>query len=200
VQVNTLRALFGEGRAAPTLLLWVAFFPTLLILYLILYWLPTLTVDIGIDRALAPQASIAFNYASVIGALALGWTVDRVGPRWPLTFAYVVLVAVLLAFAGASGLPTVLLLSIGAGLTLMGANYALYGVAASYYPRTMRGTGSGASVAIGRIGAIIGPLLPGLLLTSGATADQVFKMMAPAAAVAAIAVFLLGFFKAKAED
>ncbi len=83
--MNPLRALFGDGRSAPTLLLWVIFFPTLLILYLILYWLPTLVVDKGLDRAIAPQAALAFNFASVAGALILGWIVDRFGPRWPLT-------------------------------------------------------------------------------------------------------------------
>lgn len=199
-RVNIARALFGEGRAAPTLLLWLAFFPTLLILYLILYWLPTLAIDIGIEPALAPQASIAFNYASVAGALTLGWVVDRAGARWPLTIAYVGLAGVLLGFTGATGLPIILVLSVGAGFLLMGANYALYGVAAAYYPRAMRGTGSGASIAIGRVGAIVGPLLPGLLLTSGATADQVFTMMAPAAGIAAIAVLLLGFFAIRTKD
>jgi AAHS family 3-hydroxyphenylpropionic acid transporter len=199
-RVNILRTLFGEGRAAPTLLLWIAFFPTLCILYLILYWLPTLAVDKGLDRAIAPQASVAFNYASVVGALILGWIVDRGGARWPLTIAYVVLIGVLLGFVGASGLPLILVLSAGAGFFLMGANYALYGIAASYYPRAIRGTGSGASIAVGRVGAIIGPLLPGILFTTGATANQVFYLMAPAAALAAIAVYLLGFFKPKAHD
>lgn len=199
-RVNVLRALFGEGRAAPTLLLWIAFFPTLCILYLILYWLPTLVTDKGLSAAVAPQASIAFNYASVVGALGFGWMVDRAGARWPLTVAYVALAGVLLAFAAAAGLHMILILSIGAGFFLMGANYALYGVAASYYPRAMRGTGSGASIAIGRVGAIAGPALPGLLLASGATADRVFNLMAPAAAVAAIAVFLLGFYRAKGDD
>jgi AAHS family 3-hydroxyphenylpropionic acid transporter len=199
-RVNILRTLFGEGRAAPTLLLWIAFFPTLCILYLILYWLPTLAVDKGLDRAVAPQASVAFNYASVVGALILGWIVDRGGARWPLTIAYVVLIGVLLGFVGASGLPLILVLSAGAGFFLMGANYALYGIAASYYPRAIRGTGSGASIAVGRVGAIIGPLLPGILFTTGATANQVFYLMAPAAALAAIAVYLLGFFKPKAHD
>jgi AAHS family 3-hydroxyphenylpropionic acid transporter len=195
-----LRALFGEGRAAPTLLLWLAFFPTLLILYLILYWLPTLAVDKGLDRAIAPQAALAFNFASVAGALALGWIVDRAGPRWPLTIAYAGLIGALLGLAVAADLTLILAFSAAAGFLLMGANYALYGVAASYYPRALRGTGSGASIAMGRVGAIVGPLLPGLLFQSGADATAVINLLAPAAAVAGLAVFLLAFFRAKAED
>ena len=76
-RASVLQALFGDGRAAPTLLLWLAFLPTLLILYLILNWLPTLVIAKGLDRAVAPQASLAFNFGSVAGALVFGWLVDR---------------------------------------------------------------------------------------------------------------------------
>lgn len=197
---NPMRALFGEGRAAPTLLLWLIFFPTLLILYLILYWLPTLAVDKGLDRAVAPQAAMAFNFASVVGALLLGRIVDRFGPRWPLLFAYAALLGALAALAGAAGLVPILIFSGAAGFFLMGANYTLYGVAAAYYPKAVRGTGSGAAIAVGRMGAIVGPLLPGLFIASGATANEIIYLMAPAAAVAGLGAFLLGFFKVKAVD
>src|SRR5690606_13156595 len=65
--VAVLKALFGEGRAAPTALLWLTFLPTLLMLYLFLNWLPMLATANGLDRAVAPQASLAFNFASVPG-------------------------------------------------------------------------------------------------------------------------------------
>ena len=86
----------------PTLLLWLAFLPTLLILYLMLNWLPTLVVAKGLDRAVAPQASLAFNWASVAGALLIGWLVDRFGPRWPLTLSYAALIVSLVALGAAS--------------------------------------------------------------------------------------------------
>ena len=130
----------------PTLLLWLTFLPTLLILYLMLNWLPTLVVAKGLDRAVAPQASLAFNWASVAGALLIGWLVDRFGPRWPLTLAYAGLIASLVALGAASDHTMIVAYSGIAGFLLLGANYALYGVAPSYYPSAMRGTGSGASV------------------------------------------------------
>jgi MFS transporter, AAHS family, 3-hydroxyphenylpropionic acid transporter len=190
---SAVSALFGAGRLAPTLLLWLAFFPTLLILYLILNWLPTLVVANGLDRVVAPQASLAFNFASVPGALLIGRLVDRVGPRWPLVVAYVALIASLVALGESRELAPVMMLSGAAGFFLLGANYALYGVAASYYPTQVRGFGSGASVAVGRLGSIVGPVLAGVLLGGGASATNVVQYMAPVAAVAAIAVFALGF-------
>jgi AAHS family 3-hydroxyphenylpropionic acid transporter len=192
-------ALFADGRAAPTLLLWLTFLPTLVILYLILNWLPTLVIANGLDRAIAPQASLAFNWASVAGALLLGRIVDRFGPRGALTWSYALLIVSLYMLSGARDLSTVLICSAGAGFFLLGANYALYGVAAMYYPQRVRGTGSGASIAIGRIGAIIGPLAAGLLLSSGTSADALVFYLIPVAAIAGLAVFALGFFKPVAE-
>jgi AAHS family 3-hydroxyphenylpropionic acid transporter len=196
-KVGVATALFGGGRATPTLLLWLTFLPTLLILYLILNWLPTLVAANGLDRAIAPQASLAFNFASVVGALFFGSIVDRFGSRWSLGLAYAALIGALLGLSNAHSLPSVLTWSAAAGFCLLGANYALYGVTASYYPPSMRGTGSGASVAIGRVGSVFGPLLAGWLLTRGLSASAVVGVLAPIAAVAGIAVFALSFYPAK---
>jgi len=195
VHAPTLSALFGGGRAMPTLLLWLAFLPTLFVLYLILNWLPTLVVAKGFDRAVAPQASLAFNWASAAGALLVGWLVDRVGPRWPLMLSYGALIVALVALGASTDHAAIIALSGVAGFFLLGANYALYGVAPSYYPPAMRGTGSGASVAVGRVGSILGPLAAGFLLQGGSSATDVVQYMAPVAAVAGIAVCLLSFFK-----
>jgi AAHS family 3-hydroxyphenylpropionic acid transporter len=188
-------ALFGGGRTMPTLLLWLTFLPTLLILYLMLNWLPTLVVAKGLDRAVAPQASLAFNWASVAGALLIGWLVDRFGPRWPLTLAYAGLIASLVALGASTDHTMIIAYSGIAGFLLLGANYALYGVAPSYYPATMRGTGSGASVGVGRVGSILGPLAAGFMLSGGQSAVDVVQYMAPVAAVAGIAVCALSFFR-----
>jgi len=189
-----LDALFADGRTAPTLLLWLTFLPTLLILYLILNWLPTLVAAQGLDRAVAPQASLWFNFGSIPGALLFGLAVDKVGPRWPLAASYVALVIALALLGGSSTLATIVFFSGAAGFFLMGANYSLYGVAAAYYPSAMRGTGSGASVAVGRVGSVVGPLLAGMLLSQGLTATQVILIMVPAAVIAGVSVFVLSFY------
>jgi AAHS family 3-hydroxyphenylpropionic acid transporter len=190
---SVLHALFGEGRATPTLLLWLAFLPTLLILYLFLNWLPTLVIAKGLERSVAPQASMAFNFGSVAGALLFGWLVDRFHFRWPLTLAYLSLIATLFGLSASNGHAMVTALSGAVGFFLLGANYALYGVAPAYYPLAIRGTGSGASIAVGRVGSIAGPLLAGLLIGSGTSAAGLVQYMAPVAAVSAIAVFALSF-------
>lgn len=198
-RTNVLAALFAEGRAPATLLLWLAFLPTLLILYLILNWLPTLVVASGLDRAVAPQASLAFNFGGVAGAIVFGRLVDRMDTRWPMLVAYTGLIVSLIALSASGGLAMTLVLSGAAGFFLLGANYALYGVAATYYPQAVRGTGSGASVAVGRVGSIVGPLLAGMLLGGGMSAGGVVQYMVPVAAVAGAAVLFLSFCRRPAQ-
>ncbi len=194
-RTNAWHALFGEGRATATLLLWLTFLPTLVILYLILNWLPTLVAAKGMPGSVAPQASMLFNFGSIAGALLFGWLVDRLDARWPLTIAYIGLIGALIALSQASAIGTILLLSGAAGFFLLGANYALYGVAPAYYPPEVRGTGSGASVAVGRVGSIVGPLLAGALLAGGTSASGVLAYLVPFAVVAAVAVFALSFLR-----
>lgn len=98
----------------------------------------------------------------------------------------------LVALGRVTEAPKALMLSALTGFLLLGANYALYGIAAAYYPKRVRGTGSGACVSIGRVGSILGPLLAGLWLSGGTAAAQVIVYMAPFAAVAALAVYTLG--------
>jgi MFS transporter, AAHS family, 3-hydroxyphenylpropionic acid transporter len=190
---STWHILFGDGRAKASLLLWSAFLPTVLILYLILYWLPTLVVAKGFDRSVAPQSAVAFNFVAVVGAMLFARWVDKQGTRTALVVAYVGLIATLMALGAAANQAVILLLSGVLGFFLLGANYALYGIAGSYYPLEMRGTGSGASVAMSRVGSIIGPMLAGVLLGGGATATNVVQYMAPIAAVAGVAVVILSF-------
>jgi AAHS family 3-hydroxyphenylpropionic acid transporter len=191
-----VHVLFADGRAAPTLLLWLAFLPTLLILYLFLNWLPTLVIAKGLAVTVAPRASMAFNFGSVAGALLLGALVDRFHFRWPLTFAYLALIVTLILLGASSSHAVVIALSGAVGFFLLGANYALYGVAPGYYPREIRGTGSGASIAVGRVGSIAGPLMAGLLMGGGTSATGVVQYMIPVAAVSLVAVFALSFHAA----
>jgi len=136
---------------------------------------------------------MAFNFGSVAGALVFGRLVDQFHYRWPLTLAYVAVIGSLMLLGSADNPTMTIAMSGAVGFFLLGANYALYGVAPKYYDGPIRGTGSGASVAVGRVGSILGPLLAGILMSGGASATSVLRYMIPVAAVAVVAVFALSF-------
>jgi AAHS family 3-hydroxyphenylpropionic acid transporter len=184
--------LFGGGRAATTLLLWTATFGSLLCLYLLLNWLPTLMADKGISKPTASLISLLFNLGGTGGVLTLAALVDR--PRRGAVVAvwYLCLAASIagLAVAGAS------LGQSGAagfvvGVFVSSAPLMLYGLAPTFYEVVVRGAGTGAMVAFGRIGAIIGPLLAAALLGAGFGAAGVLLALLPLVVIAGAATLAL---------
>lgn len=193
-------ALFGEGRAAASVALWLVIMLTLAVLYLMLNWLPTLVVAKGLTAADGAMASLSFNLTSIVGALAVGFLADKVGFRWPLTGAYLLLAAAMLGLASARGLAPVLILAGISGFMVLGAQYTIYALAPLLYPPQVRAFGAGSAVAIGRFGSIAGPLVAGEFRQMGMSAGQVFAAMTPAVFLAAVAVFGLSFLARPRED
>src|SRR6202043_1706332 len=79
------------------------------------------------------------------------------------------------------------------GTCLIGAQFVLYGLSPAYYQTITRGTGTGAAVALSRLGSATGPYLAGQLLGAGASATQVLQSLLPLTGAAAIAALLLMF-------
>lgn len=188
---RVLHGLFGERRAVPTLLLWATNILTLLVLYLMLNWLPSLVVAKGHTPADGAVASLLFNLVGVAGALLLGVIVDRTGFRWSLLVAYAALAAAMFALGRSADIGAILALSAAAGFLVLGAQYALYSLAPMLYDPAVRAAGAGAAVGFGRFGSIIGPLLAGELRHVGWSAGRVLDAMAPVAVAAGLAVFAL---------
>jgi len=198
---NMARALFGEGRAVPTLLLWITFVLALVLLYLMLNWLPLLVIAKGLPAAVGSEASLYFNLTGIAGALLLGIVIDRAGYRWSLTVVFLAVAASIAALGLATGAGAVLGLSALTGFLILGANYSLYAISPSLYPPQVRAAGAGAAVGVGRLGSIIGPWLGGQLREAGYSAGQVLGFMAPVVLVAAGSILALSFLsKAHADQ
>ena len=199
-KLNTAKVLFGDRRAIASLLLWVGMFGTTLVTYLLLNWLPKLLVNGGFTKNDASVIQIFFNIGSAVGSIFLGWLMQRKPRRLILLVCYVGLAAFLygLTFVGKS----VVLASWDVaiiGMFLLGAQYILYGLTPLFYPIESRGTGSGASVAAGRLGSAVAPKLGGILVAAGASFGQVMESLLPVTAVSAAAAMLLMFCRRDRE-
>lgn len=184
-------ALFGEGRALRTVLVWAGFAPLMATLYLILNWLPLLARAQGIDARHAPQTLLAFNLASIVGSVLVAAWIDRAGRRWPVVVTTTLLVCALLFLSRQTQVAPLLVGSAATGFSLMALVFALYAIAALQYPLRGRGTGSGVAAAVGRLGSVTGPLVAGVLLAAGVTATQVLWYLVPVVVVAGLALFWL---------
>lgn len=188
---GAMHTLFGGNRALTTLLAWFTFGMTLLVLYLLLNWLPSLVAAKGLGGSGGAQAAFAFNAGSVVGSMIIGLLVDKWGPKLPIILAYPALALAMFGLAGADSLGPVLALAGIAGFFLLGAQYSLYGVIPRYYPAKARGLATGASIAVGRLGSIAGPLVAGHLLGQGWGPAGVAMAMVPVVLSAGGAVCLM---------
>lgn len=191
-RVSIASALFGEGRAINTLLLWSAFGLTLLVLYLLLNWLPTLLVSRGLSKAVASEVQIAFNLGGVVGSILIGWLVDSRHRRLVTLASFATTIAFLFALAAMPATVN-MAIAVGAlvGIGIMSNQAVLYAIAPLCYPMSVRGTGVGAAVAVGRFGSLLGPIFAGQWVSGGhSPADVLFKMV-PIIGVGALAAVIL---------
>jgi AAHS family 3-hydroxyphenylpropionic acid transporter len=181
-------ALFAERRLAGTLLLWAASFLVLISVYLLANWLPTLLVDRGLDRGSALWVQVVFNLAGVLGGIGSGWLLDRPALRTGgILSVYAVYLGSLFILGRTAAVFTLLMIAgavVGAATTAVAA--VQYALAPSLYPTSVRGTGVGFAVAVGRVGSITGPLLAGTLLSAGYSGSAVLSAMLPITALAAL--------------
>jgi len=186
-----VKHLFTSGRTVPTLLLWVVFFMSLLDLYFLSNWLPTVLNDLGASLSQAAVIGSMLQIGGVVGTVALGSVIDRFSFRALalVYFAAVFAVGAIGQLGHSAVFVTVAIFA--AGFCIVGGQIAANALAAGYYPTSVRATGVGWALGIGRVGAIVGPLIGGALLDMKWSAGEVFLMAAAAALCAALAAFSL---------
>jgi AAHS family benzoate transporter-like MFS transporter len=186
-----VRALFSDGRATGTLMIWIAFFMCLLLVNGLSVWLPQLMVQAGYALGAGLTFLIVLNVGAVVGTLFLGRLADRRGAKLVLVPMYAV-AAVSLALLGfGSSTATLLLLVAVTGACAMGAQNLSYAFVSQYYPSPVRSTAIGLASAVGRIGAIVGPTFGGVLLTLGLPVQTNFLFFAVPGLAAALAFWFV---------
>jgi MFS transporter, AAHS family, 4-hydroxybenzoate transporter len=190
-QEFVVKQLFTAGRAPMTLLMWVIFFMSLLDLYFLNAWLPTVIHDAGIVIEQAIVLTALFQVGGAVGSLIMGRLLDRFLSFGVLACAYLS-AGVFVFFIGAAG-KSVALLAItifAAGCGVIGGQSSANALSAEFYPTPMRATGVGWALGIGRVGSIIGPLLGGALLTLQHETRRVFWAAAIPVLIASAAGFV----------
>ena len=177
---DSAQLLFGIGRAAQTLLLWLSFFLVVLTLHLMLNWLPFLLMARGLSKDAAMLAQAAFGMGGAVIALGQAalldssWRLRSIVVSIGLLPLVVVCAALLPPWPGALILATLLL-----GGAILAQQVIVYAAGSAYYADEGRGTGLGAAVAAGRAVSLAGPLFSSALLASGRNAAQVLLDVLP---------------------
>ena len=181
---------FLRGRWAPTLLLWCAFLAAMLVFYLMLNWTPMLLAQKGLSKG---QIGFFQAFVNISGALALILLSPLLSGRHQTKMAmgaYLLIIAGLLTTAWMP--PSTLLVLVAAsmlGAGLLTAQSVLYASGPRLYPTEVRATGTGAAIAVGRVGSVTGPVVAGAVLSVGVSPALLMVLIVPVVVIAMLANF-----------
>jgi AAHS family 4-hydroxybenzoate transporter-like MFS transporter len=186
--------LFRERRAVTTLLLWIVNFMNLLNLYSLASWLPTVVTGAGYPQQTAVLVGTILQVGGTVGTFGLAWLIAKWGfiPMLTATFA---IACASIFLIGQPGLSLVMLFVVVfvAGWCVVGGQPGLNALAASYYPTYIRSTGVGAGLGVGRMGAIVGPLIGGYFIARQWSTQEIFMAAAVPALISTLVMIVLRF-------
>jgi AAHS family 4-hydroxybenzoate transporter-like MFS transporter len=184
--------LFREGRGPVTILLWVVNFMNLLNLYFLASWLPTVVRDAGYSASTAVLAGTVLQVGGTIGTVGLAWLIGRLGFVPVLTVSFG-LACVTIAAIGWPGVSIAMLfvLVFIAGWCVVGGQPGINALAGTFYPTSLRSTGVGWGLGIGRAGAIVGPVVGGEFMRRHWPTRDLFLAAAVPALVSTVAMLAL---------
>jgi AAHS family 4-hydroxybenzoate transporter-like MFS transporter len=187
-----IKHLFTKGRVLGTMLLWITFFMNLLLLYFFINWLPGLLTTVGMPISAGVIAAGLFGLGGVIGSLVQGSLMNMRGSSATILTEFLLSIVLIIWLSCAKSFMVIMAATLILGMLIQGAQAGLNALSASFYPTTIRSTGVGWALGIGRIGSIIGPLVGGMMLLRGWTPSQIFLAGTVPALIAALAVLLSG--------
>lgn len=190
------QVLFAEKKYKHTLPLWVGFFFTLMVNYILISWLPNLLMGQGLEKQQAFMIMLVFQVGAVIGTLGFGYLLDRL-KLWQMSLLiYTGLFVALLALFTTTSIPVLIVAGVMGGIFSTGGQSILYGISPIFYSGAGKVTGVGSAISLGRLGAMTGPLLTGKILALGLGTTGILIASAPGIVLSAIAIASLSAYKA----
>jgi AAHS family benzoate transporter-like MFS transporter len=180
--------LFEKGRKLSTIMFWISFFMCLLMIYGLNTWLPKLMAKANYPLGSSLMFLLVLNFGSIFGAIIGGWAADRWNGKKVLVLFYL-LAACSLFLLGLKGNTFVLLVLVAiAGAATIGTQIIANAYVSQFYPIHMRSSGIGWALGIGRVGAIVGPMMGGFLISMDLPFMQNFLAFAIPGLIAAFAI------------
>ena len=186
---NTVSSLMVPLLKQATLKLWLGIFMCFATLYFLTSWIPKLASINGMSVSLAIYAGTIFNLGAFAGIVTQGFLSVKFGLRQTIT-GFLFLTALFMIAFGYFSSPVAILIMIGLiGFGIQGGFVGLYSLAAAIYPTKIRATGVGWAIGLGRAGAIIGPVIGGILIKGGMHMSATFFIFSIPLLAGAVATF-----------
>ncbi len=192
---NPLAMIVAPAYRRQTGLLWLANGCGLMITFTLINWLPSFLTFKHVSAQSAALAGASLQVGGAVGALLVGWLMDRFGGGRVAVATYLGAAALAPLWLPAldGGNTALLLMGLLAGMLVMGGQTGFQVLATAVYPVAARATGLSWMQSVGRLGGIVGIQLAGLGIARGidaATLLQALCVPALLAAAAAAALYL----------
>ncbi|MBM3104127.1 MAG: MFS transporter [Pseudomonas sp.] len=186
------RQLLTPALRRTTLLIWLLFFLVMFGFYFVMSWTPKLLVAAGLSAEQGITGGVLLSVGGIVGAALIG----GLSSRWPLVrvlaLFMLITAGLLVLFVGSgSSVSTLLGLGLLIGLFSNGCVAGLYALSPVVYDTSVRATGVGWGIGIGRIGAILSPIVAGVLLDGGWQPLHLYGVFASVFVLAAGCLLLL---------
>jgi len=183
--------LFREHRGFSTVLIWLVYFTSFFQNFGIAIWLPNLMMIKGFTL----QKGLWFLLIHQVGAFCFshigGLTADRIGPRRMIIIAFLFSFFTVGFLSYSTGFVMLTVLSALSGAANCIAQNVSHGYVSTYYPQPMRSTGIGFAFGVGRLGAVLGPVISGVMLGLKLQISSVFWVLGGVGVVSAVLIALV---------
>ena len=190
---SAVTQVFVSGRLVGTLAVWIGFAMNLLVYFFVQSWLTTLLIQAGQTQQVALTATTVLLAGGALSIFAFGPLMDRFQPFKVIACFFIVggaSVALLGSLLTAS-IPVIMVSSFLAGFFVLGVQKGMNAIAVFFYPTTLRSTGLGWALGIGRIGAVAGPLVAGFLMQDGQATARLFYFAVVPMMIGACSMFVM---------
>lgn len=131
----------------------------------------------------------------VVGGLTFGLIIDRIGAPFFLSVTYLTGAVFTFLIGQSIGSYLLALLTIFVtGICINGGQLSMNGFTARFYPVNVRSTGVGWALGIGRLGAVVGPVIGGMMLADNWSLSVVFAVIGIPSLAAGVGMFVMGVY------
>jgi len=183
--------LFREGRGFSTVMFWISFFMCLFMIFALSSWLTKLMASAGHSLGSALTFVLVMNVGAMIGAIGGGWLADRFHIKYVLAAMYALAAVSITLLGFKMPAPALFFVVALAGASTIGTQIVANAYTGQFYPMAVRSTGLGWALGIGRSGAILAPIMIGILVGMNLPLQQNFIAIAIPAVIGMVAVLLI---------
>ena len=170
---------------------WITYIMGMFLIYGLNTWLPQMMRQAGYPLGSSLSFLLMLNITAAIGALFAGAIADRIGAKIVISISYL-MASICIGLLTIKPSVTIIYLLIGlAGIGSVGITQILNAYVTQYFPSHIRATSLGWGLGLGRVGAIAGPILVGIIMTMQYDLVWNFYLFSFAGLLAAISVFFI---------